>query len=210
MNKKFHQYFCTFLLVINLPSDSQSCRCIKPQSCPATQEWNRCPLRCKLTCENYVRSRIVRCATTPCQPQCACPSGYVLRSEDSTECISPEHCECEGDLVLKECGTQCEATCNNPIIEICVEVCLENVCQCPVNTVRLSEGSSTCVKVENCKKCKGDLLMVPCASPCQATCDNPVIDVCVASCELNGCRCPEKKVRKTLDDTSCVDVKECP
>mmetsp|Transcript_27207 Transcript_27207/g.83831 ORF Transcript_27207/g.83831 Transcript_27207/m.83831 type:complete len:253 (+) Transcript_27207:239-997(+) len=56
---------------------------------------------------------------------------------------------CDGDRVWKECGTKCEATCEEPN-PACVRMCVVGECQCPGRTVLVDADGDTCVAPESC------------------------------------------------------------
>ncbi|XP_017890188.1 chymotrypsin inhibitor-like [Ceratina calcarata] len=55
---------------------------------------------------------------------------------------------CPPNEVFKSCGTACEPTCNVPQPEICIQMCIVNVCQCIEGYVRNS--AKQCIKPNEC------------------------------------------------------------
>ena len=87
--------------------------------------------------------------------------GYRQRCQPDTVCEFPPEvevipdiggqCECAGELQYTECGTACEPACDQPPVDICIEMCVAG-CQCPPGQTRLSSGSTQCVS-----KCAADV-----------------------------------------------------
>lgn len=106
------------------------------ENCSLSVEiYTDCGTACPKTCSNYNQTGTV--CNDLCVPGCFCKPGLV---RDSTgNCIAPDSCppSCAKNEEYKECGTVCEATCDNynQTNRICQAMCRPG-CSCQEGFVR--------------------------------------------------------------------------
>jgi len=190
--------------------------CVAIEECPdkeckgkGDRVWTDCGTACPPTCaEPYPECIDV------CVADCQCPEGTVLIDELKDECVTVEECPatpCKGDRVWTDCGTSCQPTCDEPNPE-CVDVCVEDACQCPEGTVLIDPLKDECVAVEECpdeERCKGDRVWTDCGTACQPTCAEPNPE-CDKRCVVDACQCPKGTVLIDPLKDHCVALEECP
>lgn len=118
------------------------CPARRPGQCPRNEVWTECrgALGCQNTCDNI--GALFKCR---CTPGCACVEGFI-RSSINGQCIPTASCnscppgysmnpktkkctfccqECPENEEYNECGSFCEADCNNPTLAnvICIAAC---------------------------------------------------------------------------------------
>lgn len=145
----------------------QECPQRAPGQCPANETTSECMGACQKTCETIDARFKCRCI-----PGCVCEEG-LIRSSVTGQCIPISSCdscppgysrdvqtgecefccqECPENEEYNECGSSCEADCNNPTLEgvICNEMC-KSGCFCVEGYVRDPE-CGRCVPLEWCNK----------------------------------------------------------
>lgn len=191
--------------------------------CPGDTVFMECGSMCEGKCGEETPEL---CATGCVTDVCQCPHGTYRTEEDrclrtQDECIPVPPAErevCPGETVFQECGTSCEAKCGEPIPELCIALCVEDVCQCPMGTIRTADDR--CVKsVEQCvdsppeisereARCPGDTVFMECGSMCEGICGVKTPEVCGLACVENECQCPAGTLR-TRDDRCVATQDEC-
>uniref|UniRef100_A0AC35FZ60 TIL domain-containing protein n=1 Tax=Panagrolaimus sp. PS1159 TaxID=55785 RepID=A0AC35FZ60_9BILA len=119
------------------------------KTCPPNSHLSPCGNLCAPTCQ-FPNPTI--CSLQCIVDDCICDKGFVLEDK-SHKCIKPEECPkkkkiCGQNETFQECGTKCEASCNQPFPGFCSDECLENVCQCSEGFLRDSLGK--CVLASKC------------------------------------------------------------
>ena len=99
-------------------------QCDTKHECPHNLEWDECASACDATCKDPSPLCIAEC-----RPKCACPADKPILLEDGT-CGTADQCkQCPGNLVWSECGSRCNATCEDPN-PACTLDCFSG-CVCP-------------------------------------------------------------------------------
>ncbi|XP_075462310.1 zonadhesin-like isoform X2 [Ascaphus truei] len=217
----------------------------QPPKCPPNMHFDTCDTSCPITCDNY-QSPHTFC-DLKCNARCACDEGYILLSEGSSTCVKKDQCpvskglpflpvngktaqppKCPPNMHFDTCDTSCPITCDNyqSPPTFCNLKCNDR-CVCDEGYILLSEGSSTCVKKDQCPvkalpflPVKGKTTQPPscpynmhydmCGTACPLTCDNyrePLI--CTKDCKT-GCFCNDGFVQLSNGSSICVEKNQCP
>ncbi|XP_075462300.1 zonadhesin-like [Ascaphus truei] len=199
-----------------------SSKCVKKDKCPIRKECPRhmhfvkCATTCPLTCDNYKYPPKI--CPKDCKRGCVCDKGYVLISEGSFKCVRKDQCpirkECPRHMHFVKCATSCPLTCDNykSPPKNCTKDCKRR-CVCDKGYVLLSEGSSKCVRKDQCpirKGCPKNMTYNTCGSFCPLTCDNyQNPPVCTRDCKA-GCFCNDGLVLLKKNSHRCVEKDQCP
>lgn len=128
---------------------------------------------------------------------------------------------CGPNAIFMECGTACEATCNNPQPPpYCIQVCVTG-CFCKQGYLKNENGQ--CVRPHECdaqihhkiplqipstsQTCPANEEFLACGSACVPTCANPQPSpVCTKNCVV-GCFCKQGHLRNS--NGVCVPANQC-
>ncbi|KAG7309637.1 hypothetical protein JYU34_004115 [Plutella xylostella] len=188
--------------------------CLPTIQCAENEEPTDCYNSClEDSCANRLQPR--RFCAQYCETnKCTCKRGFY-RNDDGV-CVPVEQCsqpKCFEGEEYTECGSACEATCNNLNDTSCTKQCVEK-CSCRKGLVRSDDGS--CILPENCslqQQCKENEVYSDCkiTHPPQ-TCDSiysqyqPCED-----CPCNpGCNCRDGYLRNGTMEDLCIPSESCP
>ncbi|CAI2353170.1 unnamed protein product [Caenorhabditis sp. 36 PRJEB53466] len=126
--------------------------CVALSAAVKTCNENEELVACHNTCEPQCGYTPKACTEQCLMDYCDCKDGFVRNNQGA--CVDPILCTaatttCPQNEQLRECGTACEPTCENPKPQFCTKQCLVNVCQCTAPFVRFGLG---CIKKEDCPK----------------------------------------------------------